>query len=169
MSMRIFSADYLDFLSAQAKCNPRKRQHDNIHQSYQEASQRLFNAIEPTSYIRPHRHSVDPRSELLIAVRGLLALVTFDEDGNVIGSLRFGSKNHYDNLAVGAEVPANTWHTVIALKPGCILLEVKAGPFDPSKPKELAPWAPEEGSDSAQAYLNRLILCEREGPIQPHL
>jgi len=38
-----------------------------------------------------------------------------------------------------------------------VLLEVKAGPFDPNQPKDLAPWAPEEGSDAAANYLNRLL------------
>ena len=163
--MKVFSAKYLNFLSAQAICNSRKRQHDNIHQSYQEASQRLFNAIEPSSYIRPHRHAVDPKDELLVAVRGLMVLVKFDEHGNVMGSLRFGSAGQDNYLAVGAEVPANTWHTVIALEPGCILLEVKAGPFDPSQPKELAPWAPEEGSASAQQYLDRLVAMESKWSV----
>jgi cupin fold WbuC family metalloprotein len=165
--MKIFSAEYLNALSAQAKRNPRKRQHDNIHQSFQEASQRLFNAIEPNSYIRPHRHSVDPRDELLVAVRGLMVLVEFDERGNVIGSFRFGSNRHDNILAVGAEVNAHTWHTVIALEPGCILLEVKAGPFDPNQPKELALWAPEEGSASAQKYLERLVAMECKRAILP--
>jgi cupin fold WbuC family metalloprotein len=103
---------------------------------------------------------VDPRDELLVAVRGLMVLVKFDERGNVNGSFRFGSTRHDNILAVGAEVPAHTWHTVIALEPGCILLEVKAGPFDPNQPKELAPWAPEEGSAFAQQYLDRLVEME---------
>ncbi len=155
--MKIFSAEYLDELSGQAKNSPRQRQHRNIHQSHQDACQRLFNAIEPGSYIRPHRHAADPRDELLIAVRGLMALVTFDEQGTVVGALRFGSEKHAHDMAAGAEVPENTWHTVIALEPGCILLEVKAGPFDPNQPKELAPWALEEGSPLIPAYLNQLV------------
>lgn len=155
--MKIFSEDYLDELSAKAKVTPRKRQHSNIHDNYQNACQRLFNAIEFGSYIRPHRHATDPRDELLIAVRGLMALVTFDEQGNVIGVLRFGSERHDRGLAIGAEVPATTWHTVIALQPGCILLEVKEGPFDPNQPKDLAFWAPEEGSSDAPTYLEQII------------
>lgn len=66
-------------------------------------------------------------------------------------------KGDVPTLAVGAEVPANTWHTVIALVPGCVLLEVKAGPFDPNQPKDLAPWAPDEGSAAAAKYLEKLI------------
>jgi cupin fold WbuC family metalloprotein len=156
--MKIFDAQYLDDLRGQAKVSPKLRQHRNVHQSYQEASQRLFNAIEPGSYIRPHRHASDPREELLIAVRGVMAMVTFDEQGAVTNVLRFGSEKHGDEMAAGAEVSSSTWHTVIALEPGCVLLEVKAGPFDPNQPKDLAPWAPEEGTFSAVSYLQQLML-----------
>lgn len=155
--MKVFSADYLNGLTVQAQTNPRKRQHSNIHASYADPCQRLFNAIEPGSYIRPHRHATDPRDELLIAVRGLMVLVTFDEQGKLTGAVHFGSDKNSDDLAVGAEVPANTWHTVIALEPGCVLLEVKAGPFDPNQPKDLASWAPDEGSAAASDYLNQLV------------
>jgi cupin fold WbuC family metalloprotein len=156
--MKIFDAQYLDDLRGQAKISPRLRQHRNVHQSYQDVSQRLFNAIEPGSYIRPHRHASDPREELLIAVRGVMAMVTFDEQGAVTNVLRFGTERHGDEMAAGAEVSSSTWHTVIALEPGCVLLEVKAGPFDPNQPKDLAPWAPEEGTSSAVSYLQQLML-----------
>ena len=159
--MKIFTADYFNELTAQAQGNPRKRQHRNIHESYMDPCQRLFNAIGLRSYIRPHRHATDPRDELLIAIRGLMALVAFDEHGMVIKVVRFGADRAGEGLAVGAEIPANIWHTVIALEPGCILLEVKAGPFDTGQPKDLAPWAPEEASAAAPGYLNRLIEISR--------
>ena len=155
--MKVFSAEYLNELTAQAQSSPRKRQHRNIHESYVDPCQRLFNAIEPGSYIRPHRHAADPKDELLIAVRGLMALVTFDEQGQVTGVERFGLDRNREGFAIGAEVQANTWHTVIALEPGCVLLEVKAGPFDPNQPKDLAAWAPDEGSAAATEYLKKLI------------
>ena len=154
--MRTFSADYLNDLTAQAQGNLRKRQHRNIHQSYADPCQRLFNAIEPTSYICPHRHVGDPGKELLIAVRGVMALVAFDDSGAVLDILRFGSEKYGTGLAVGAEVSAFQWHTVIALQPDCVLLEVKAGPFDPSRAKDLAPWAPGEESSVALDYLEKL-------------
>ena len=164
--MKIFDAQYLNGLTVQAKVSPRLRQHRNVHQSYQEASQRLFNAIEPGSYIRPHRHASDPREELLIAVRGVMAIVTFNDHGDVTNVLRFGTERHEDEMAVGAEVSSSTWHTVIALEPGCVLLEVKAGPFDQNQPKDLAPWAPEEGSSSARAYLDRIVKLNCKASFQ---
>jgi cupin fold WbuC family metalloprotein len=154
--MKAFDAQYLNDLTGQARNSPRLRQHRNIHQSYQDVCQRLFNAIEPGSYIRPHRHASEPREELLIAIRGSMALMSFDDHGAVTGVLGFGSEKYGRNMAVGAEVASNTWHTVVALEPGCVLLEVKAGPFDPNQPKDLAPWAPEEGSAMAQSYLKGL-------------
>jgi cupin fold WbuC family metalloprotein len=155
--MKIFSAHYLDGLTAQAQLNPRKRQYRNIHENFKEPCQRLFNAIEPGSYICPHRHATDPRAELLIALRGSMALMIFDTEGKVTEVVRFGTDKSGDRLALGVEIPANTWHTVIALESGSILLEVKAGPFDPNQPKDLATWAPEEGSAAASDYLNQLI------------
>ena len=81
--------------------------------------------------------------------------------GEVRQVVRFGldKLGAYSNreLAVGAEVPAGTWHTVVALQSGCVLFEVKAGPFDSDRAKDMAPWAPEEGSPAAGVYLNRLI------------
>ena len=93
----------------------------------------------------------------MIAIRGAMALVTFSDNGDVSNVLRFGVDRVGEEMAVGAEVPACTWHTVIALESGCVLLEVKAGPFDPTQPKNLATWAPEEGSYESIYYLNRLI------------
>jgi cupin fold WbuC family metalloprotein len=159
--MKIFDALYLDDLTNQAKRNPRQRQHKNIHDSYQDASQRLFNAIELGSYIRPHKHATDPKDELLVAVRGLMALVLFDDDGAVLDVVRFGTEKYGPNVSVGTEVCPRTWHTVFALVPGCVLLEVKAGPFDPNQPKDLAPWAPEEGTAVALEYFNKLIDLAR--------
>jgi cupin fold WbuC family metalloprotein len=91
--MKIFDAHYFDDLTAQANANPRLRQYRNIHQSYQDICQRLFNAIEPGSYIRPHRHAAEPRDELLIAIRGSMALVMFDDGGVVTKISRFLLRN----------------------------------------------------------------------------
>jgi cupin fold WbuC family metalloprotein len=118
--MKIFDAQYLDDLTGKAKVSPGLRQHRNVHQSYQDASQRLFNAIEPGSYIRPHRHVSDPRDELLVAVRGVMAMVTFDDQGAVTNVLRFGTEGHEGDVAVGVEVSSSTWHTVIALEADCV-------------------------------------------------
>jgi cupin fold WbuC family metalloprotein len=154
--MKIFNSTYLNSLTEEAKLSSRQRQHRNIHLSYEDPCQRLFNAIEPSSYIRPHRHTGVDKNELLIAMRGLMAFIKFDAEGAVSYVQNFGSEYYGDNMAVGLEVPPDTWHTVIALVDGSILLEVKAGPFDPAQPKEMADWAPVEGGPDESHYLNSL-------------
>lgn len=160
--MKVFDAPYFDDLTGEAKVNRRHRQHRNIHQGYQEHCQRLFNAIEPSSYIRPHRHATEPSDELLIAIRGAMTLVTFDEQGSINDVLDFGIHSKLNLMAAGVEIPSNTWHTVLAHESGSVLLEVKKGPFNPGAAKDLAPWAPAEGSASASEYLDILFKLAKK-------
>lgn len=153
MAFDVFSAAFLDDLVARAEQSPRRRQHANIHRDYADPVQRLFNAICTDSYIRPHRHCRDGKRESLIAVRGRFALIAFDGSGNIEAASPFGTARGDD---AGVELAPQQWHTVIALERGSILLEVKAGPFDPGAAKEMASWSPEEGSAEAAAYLAEL-------------
>ena len=110
------------------------------------------------SYIRPHRHRSAGSDETLVALRGLFALMTFDDEGLVRHAAPFGSERCAVEMgcALAVIVEATVWHTVLALTPGAVLLECKAGPFDPDAAKDLAPWAPEEGTAAAAAYLGEL-------------
>lgn len=156
--MKIFASKYLTDLTGRAKKSPRLRENYNIHKSYQDPVQRLFNAIEFGSYIRPHRHLTEPREELLIAIRGYMALITFDDSGCIKKVLHLGSEKYGDKMAVGVELSPDTWHTVVALQPGCLILEIKAGPFLSCQSKDFAKWAPEEGSIDATNYLHELMV-----------
>jgi cupin fold WbuC family metalloprotein len=153
MDSKAFDSAFLDELSARAAASPRLRQNHNMHADYNEPCQRFFNAIEPGSYLRPHRHWLIPRSKLLVAVRGRFATVLFDDAGEVERVIRFAAGGD-SGWAVAAEVPAGRWNTVLSLKRGSVLIEVKAGPFDPDAPRELAPWAPDDSV--AAEYLDRL-------------
>jgi cupin fold WbuC family metalloprotein len=155
MAIKVFSVECLDRLVTQAKNSPRLRQHRNIHLDYSDPCQRLFNAIEPNSYIRPHHHGI----ESLFAMRGLMALIVFNDDGAIEQFQRFGVDSSLGgiNIAAGTEIPLDKWHTVVSLASGSILLEIKAGPFDPSMPKTFAPWAPEEGTLEGVNYLKQLM------------
>jgi cupin fold WbuC family metalloprotein len=157
--VRKFTHGLLDDLSGRAMESARRRQHENLHRSFEEPCQILLNAIGVGSYIRPHRHLLDPRRETLLAVRGSLAVLKFDDKGAVLDVARLLACSGGDACAsVGVEMDPDEWHTVIALREGSVLLEVKAGPFDPEGAKEFAPWAPAEGSKEAADYFR--ALCE---------
>ena len=155
-----FSASYLDSLVIEAAASPRLRQHRNIHRDYADPCQRFFNAIEPDSYIRPHRHSQPSRAETMFAVRGRMAMLLFDDEGQIVDKATFGQGTERADV-FGVEIPAGCWHTVVALESGSVLLEVKAGPFDAAHPKEFAPWAPEEKSEHVRQYVDALLSMAR--------
>ena len=157
--MKVFDKTYFDNLSRKARANSRLRQHSNIHESYEDPCQRMVNALEPNSYIPPHRHFSVRKNELMVALRGNMALVLFDEHGVVMQVLKLGCDIAGSESAAGVELAPETWHTVVALEPGCILLEIKAGPFDPSQPKDIASWAPEERTPQARTYLQKLTTA----------
>ena len=154
MNLQVLSAELLGELSSKAQASPRMRQHLNIHRDYEDPCQRFLNAIGVDSYIRPHRHALDPKAETIFAIRGLFALVVFDDEGDIVRIDKFGTEGLCGNA--GVELAASTWHTVVALTPYAVALELKAGPFMPDAAKEPAPWAPAEGSPDAVAYLRFL-------------
>ena len=86
-----------------------------------------------------------------------MALILFDDFGDITEVIEFGSLDSNENMAIGVEVQPRQWHTVVSFVTGSVLLEVKAGPFDPNDAKETANWAPPEGSDEAKNYLKELI------------
>jgi cupin fold WbuC family metalloprotein len=157
--MKVFSSQYFKDLFSAASQSQRLRAHANVHRSYAEHCQKLFNAIKVNSYIRPHRHSLDPKDECLIAVRGLFGLIEFNDQGETQRITLFGSEKYSEqfSIAAGVELPAGAWHTVVSLVDNSVLFEVKSGPFDPSIAKEFAPWAPVEGSVNAGGYNKGLV------------
>ena len=154
MSARVFTFDHFTGLHDQAKTSPRLRQHLNIHAIHEAPFQRLFIAFGMDSYVRPHRHHLVPKDETLVAVQGLLGVLVFDDAGQVVQQFKLGTQSH-EGKCVGpvVDMPAGTWHTVLALTPDAVLLEGKAGPFDPTGPREFADWAPEEGTAEALELL----------------
>ena len=149
---RFFGRECLDALSERAAASPRRRMNLNFHDTPAHPANRMFNAMEPDSYIQPHRHSAAFKDETFIVVKGAVGMVLFDEHGNVSQTALLRANGDL----IGAHVPAGVFHSVLALEPGSIFFEVKAGPYDPATAKDSAPWAPEEGAAEAPAYLSKL-------------
>ena len=148
----------IDRLSEVARLNFRCRKNLNVHGSYNEKCQRFFNAIEPNSYIRPHRHSHSEGGETLLAVRGGFVLVIFKEGGELDKFHPFGVGSKFQAESLCVTIPDGSWHTVVAIYPGSVLFEVKAGPFIVSCSKEVAPWAPLEETEEGLLYHRKLCL-----------
>lgn len=142
----------LNILSTEAAVLPRRRKNHNFHENSEAQTHRLLNAIEPNSYVMPHKHNDPTKGETIICLAGKLGLMVFDSAGNVEQKLTLEA----DGETVGVDIPYGTFHTVLALKSGTVFFEAKAGPFVPLKAEEQAPWAPVEGDDSVTNYLATL-------------
>ena len=151
-TFQIIDRDFLERVSSQAKASPRRRKNHNFHASESDTCNRLLNAIEPDSYIQPHCHNDATKDETLVAVRGRLGVIFFDERGAVTATAVLAPADE----SVGVNIPHGMYHTLMALEPGSVFFEAKAGPYTPLTSREKAPWAPAEGEPRASSYLAEL-------------
>jgi cupin fold WbuC family metalloprotein len=94
-----------------------------------------------------------------------MALIIFIDDGNTIDMHLLGVGCD-DTIVVSAvELTPSTLHTVLALVPDCVLLEIKAGLFDPKQPKDLAPWAPVEADKTAVRDYQVCLFQQVQGKL----
>lgn len=146
--MRTVSDKLLKKLSQKARQSPRKRAHFLFHQ-FRDPVQRMVNAMEPGSYIPPHKHENPDKIEAFVILKGRAACLNFDDQGNVT-EIRI-----IDALGpeYAVDIPPRTWHTFVSLEPGTALFEVVQGPYKPENHKNFASWAPieEEGQDYLKA------------------
>jgi cupin fold WbuC family metalloprotein len=150
--MRVIDKVLLNGLSLEASENVRRRKNLNFHSSPSDPLQRMLNAFEPGTYVRPHRHADPAKREVFVLLSGKVAVLFFNNDGQVIKSVTL---SHNDGV-LAVEVEPGEWHAVVSLEKGSVVYEIKDGPYDVPTDKDFAPWAPLEGSLEAPLYLERL-------------
>ncbi len=160
--MKRFDSAALAELSRAAAQSPRLRMNLNLHAAAQDPIQRLLNAFEPNTYVRPHRHRDPDRWELFTILAGRAAVLTFDDNGRVRERADLDSA---EGVRVMEIAPA-AWHTIVALAPGTVLFEVKAGPYVPTPAEDFAAWAPQEG-DARAITLERWFQTAVPGDTAP--
>ena len=151
--MIVADTDLLDKLSEQAKHSPRKRTTYNFHKTPGDPIHRMLNAMQPGTYIPPHKHENPDKREAFWVLRGKIALIIFNESGHIRDHLILSP----DNGNYGTELSPRAWHTLICLQENSVAFEVKDGPWDPSNDKIYAPWAPKEGEPNDKNYLSELM------------
>lgn len=143
----------LDRLSNQAKKTDRKRLNLNFHPVPEATLQRMLNAMEPDTYIQPHKHENPDKVEVFFCLRGRLLVVEYNDDGSINDHIILdASTENY-----GCEIAPRTWHSIICLEPGSVAYEVKDGPYDPADDKHFAQWSPSENDTNALEF-NKKIL-----------
>jgi cupin fold WbuC family metalloprotein len=122
--MNVGAAETIAELLSRAAASPRKTMNLNLHAELADTTNRFLNAGIAGTHVRPHRHRIDKR-ELLSVVQGKFDVLTFTPDGVFKNRIVLGSK--------GSSVikPGSDWHSVVFDAPAAVVLEVKAGPYDP--------------------------------------
>ena len=123
----LIDAALLDAVTSSAAATPRLRKNHNFHTSEADACGRLLNAIEPGSYVRPHCHLEATKDETMFILRGRLGVLEFDAAGKVVGTVALD----LEGGPVGINVPHGAIHSLVALAPGTVFFEAKAGPYAP--------------------------------------
>lgn len=147
-SIKRLSQKLLDDIAEQARSSPRLRQNYDFH-DLSEKVQRFINVLQPGTYVRPHRHCRTTGIngfEFFLVIQGELGMLILDADGAIVNTETISA-----NGAVrGIELAEGTYHTLLALAPNTVILEVKEGPYDSSTDKEFIGTFPLEGTDAAR-------------------
>ena len=123
----------------------------NFHQ-LEDPVQRFLNAIEPGSYVQPHRHKEPLRDEAFVILRGKGSVFIFDDQGNIQDYTVLNSKVG----SFGVDIPGGVFHSILSLEKRSVFYEIKSGPYIPVADKDFATWAPKENSSEALLFLNNL-------------
>lgn len=112
-------------VSEDAKTSPRLRMNYNLHESFEDQVQRMFNALEPGTEIPIARHPYS--NETLIMLRGKLRVLIYDDHRNIIEDVIIAP----NTVNIGYHIPKGTWHTVQSLEEGTVCFETREGPYAP--------------------------------------
>lgn len=155
--MKIIDKKLLDKTTEAAKASPRLRMNYNFHDDTNDPLNRLINAIEPDSYIRPHRHLNPDKEEIFFLLRGKAVFFLFDDAGTITDKLVLSPEEG----VYGAEIAPGIWHALLVVEPNTVVYEVKRGPFAPLSAENFAPWSPAaedtEGVEKYMAFLRESI------------
>ena len=145
------TAELIETVIAQARTSPRRRMNYNFHQELSDPVQRLLNALEPWTYIRPHKHTT--KEESFVLLRGTILAVAFNDDGTIRDHAILSHKTGIQ----GIEFEENCYHMLTALETGSAVFEIKEGPFVPHTEGSSAPWSPQEGTPEAKVFLAKVF------------
>ena len=144
----------IDQKAVDARQSERQRDIHVLHTGPEDTLHRMLNAMQPGTYITPHRHTAVPKAEAVVVLQGSLGFISFNDAGHYRPQ-DFIYVNPVKGIW-GVDYRAGVWHTFLALAPDTVIFEVKPGPYNAATDKEFAPWAPPEGDPRAHKYLAQL-------------
>lgn len=127
----IIDTDLSDDLTRRAQTSPRLRMNMDLHNSPEDHSQRMLNAIEPGTVMPIHRNLAS--SETVALLRGKIRWYFYDDNGKVDEEVVLDANG--DVRCINVE--KGRWHSLECLESGSVLLECKDGAYKPLGEDEL--------------------------------
>lgn len=143
----VIDNELLDKLTFQARSGIRLRMNMDLRNSDKDGSQRMLNAIEPGSVVPVHRHR--KTSETVVVLRGRVVEEYYDSEGALVASYELAPGGYLQarsdmtedkpggTYGVALNIPAGQWHTLRALEPGTVILEMKDGAYEPIQSEDV--------------------------------
>jgi cupin fold WbuC family metalloprotein len=153
-------ASELDALKAAVKASPKGRARINAHPDSEDALHEMIIAIDPASYIRPHKHP--GKSEAFHIIEGEVDIVVFKDDGEIDRVVQLGAPGSGRSFYYRMSKPF--FHTLVIRSEILIVHEITNGPFRPEA-TIFAEFAPEQ-SDILKAEAYQAELVRRVAALQ---
>lgn len=115
----------LDRLSEEARKNPRLRTNYDLRTGNDDQSQRMLNALEPSTVVPVHRHR--NTTETLVVVRGRLRELLYNDQGELTDSFEMAAGGACPIL----QIEKGQWHSLECLESGTVIFEAKDGAYAP--------------------------------------
>ena len=143
----------LNALRAAVKASAKRRARINAHPDGEDALHEMIIAIDPSSYIRPHKHP--GKSEAFHIIEGEVDIVVFTDDGEIDRIVPLGPagsrRSFYYRMSTAF------FHTLIIRSDILVVHEITNGPFRPSA-TVFADFAPDDrDAEQAAAYQAELL------------
>lgn len=151
--MIVINNTCLDEVTRQAREGSRLRKNLNFHVESSDPLQRMLNAIEPGTYVCPHKHEDPDKREVFVILRGRVLVVEFSTTGDVVNYTILDPEDG----VYAVEIAPRVFHAMYSLVTGSVVYEIKDGPYSPLNDKHFASWAPREGQPGCQVYLSQLL------------
>ena len=139
--MMLIDEIFLDGLLEQAAESPRLRQNFDLRTSEGDTSQRMLNALQPSTEVPIHRH--EDTTETVVCLMGRLEEIIYEEvveyvkeqtsrTGEVMRKQSFKEVERHllcpAEGRYGIQVPKGAWHTIRVLEPS-VIFEAKDGTY----------------------------------------
>jgi len=141
----IVSKNDITFLKTKAFESPKKRARLCTHLDSSDRLHEMLIALGKDTYIQPHKHF--HKSESFHIIEGRLAIIIFDDYGNITEIVTMGDYLSGDTFYY--RLVGDYFHTVVVFSEYAVFHEATNGPFN-SEDTIYAVWAPRENQNEAK-------------------